>query len=212
MKGGTVIAIKFFRALAGAVVVALTPAPALAQTPLAQTSCWEEAGASQAIDPTLLKAIAWKESHGHKEAVGPVDPKTGHRAFGMMQVYSVHLPKLAEYGITKQHLFEPCTNQKVGAWILADCIQRFGKTWKAVGCYYTGPASKNIAAQTWYVKDVQAYYAGYKRQEQAPAGQPASQRLESPIKRKIPKQAPPEKPITPAPSRIFERVSGDSNS
>ncbi len=139
---------------------------------LARASCWEEAGASYGIEPALLKAIAWKESRGHPNAIGPVDPKTGHRAYGLMQIYSVHLPLLAKYGITKEQLFDACTSQKVGAWVLADCIQRFGSTWKAVGCYYTGPASKNTAAQAWYVRDVQVFYAGYKRQEREQGAQP----------------------------------------
>lgn len=141
-------------------------------------TCWEDAGALYGIDPLLLKAIAWKESRGWTGAVGPADPKTGHRAFGLMQIYSVHLPELARHGIKKEDLFDACTSQKVGAWILADCIQRFGQTWKAVGCYYTGPASKNLAAQVGYVRDVQTYYRGYLRQSQqqqatAPAAQVA---------------------------------------
>lgn len=138
---------------------------------LARASCWEEAGASYAIEPALLKAIAWKESHGHPHAIGPANPKTGHRAFGLMQIYSVHLPTLARYGITKEQLFDACTSEKVGAWVLADCIQRFGSTWKAVGCYNTGPESKNITAQVEYVKDVKTYYVGYKRQEQGAQSQ-----------------------------------------
>lgn len=84
---------------------------------LARASCWEEAGASYGIEPALLKAIAWKESRGHPNAIGPVDPKTGHRAYGLMQIYSVHLPLLAKYGITKEQLFDACTSQKVGAWV-----------------------------------------------------------------------------------------------
>jgi hypothetical protein len=81
-----------------------------------------------------------------------------------MQINSVHLPTLAQFGIRREHLFDACVSQKVGAWVLADCIQRFGYTWKAVGCYYAGPASKNVAAQVEYVLDVQRFYEGYRRQ------------------------------------------------
>lgn len=78
-----------------------------------------------------------------------------------MQIYSVHLPTLAQHGVTKADLFDACVSQQVGAWVLSDCIQRFGQTWKAVGCYYTGPGSNNIAAQASYVKDVKRFYEGY---------------------------------------------------
>jgi hypothetical protein len=32
-------------------------------------------------------------------------------------------------------LGDPCTNVKVGAWILSDCIRKHGYTWEAVGAY-----------------------------------------------------------------------------
>lgn len=129
----------------------------------AHATCWNRAGERYKIDPLLLKAIAWKESRGQANAVGP-KLKDGNRALGMMQINTIHLPKLAEYGISKEHLFKPCTSQEVGAWVLSSCIRQFGNTWKAVGCYYTGAASKNIAAQISYVKDVQRFYRRYQKQ------------------------------------------------
>lgn len=129
----------------------------------ARASCWQEAGASYGIDPDLLRAIAWKESRGWTRAVGPKLPD-GNRAVGLMQINTIHLPRLEKLGIRKEHLFDACTSQKVGAWVLADCVKRFGERWKAVGCYYAGPASKNVKAQVEYVNDVQRYYAGYKQQ------------------------------------------------
>ncbi|MEJ2699836.1 MAG: lytic transglycosylase domain-containing protein [Desulfuromonadales bacterium] len=32
-------------------------------------------------------------------------------------------------------LDDPCTNVKVGARILADCLNRYGYTWEGIGCY-----------------------------------------------------------------------------
>jgi soluble lytic murein transglycosylase-like protein len=126
----------------------------------AYANCWEDVGARYKVDPLLLKAIAWKESRGKANAVGP-KLKDGNRALGMMQINTIHLPQLATRGISKEHLFDPCTNQEIGAWVLSNCIRQFGNTWKAVGCYYTGGASKNTVAQTAYVKDVQRFYRGY---------------------------------------------------
>lgn len=127
--------------------------------------CWEQAAASYNLDPLLLKAIAWQESRGWTKAVGP-KLKDGNRALGVMQINTIHLPTLAKKGIRREDLFDPCINQKVGAWILADCVKKFGPKWKAVGCYYAGPGSKNVAAQEQYVRSVQRFYADYKIQDQ----------------------------------------------
>ncbi|MEN9905442.1 MAG: hypothetical protein RLZZ555_2007 [Pseudomonadota bacterium] len=140
-------------------VVSLLPAAAWA-------TCWEEAGRIHGIDPLLLKAIAWKESRGWTGAVGP-RLRDGNHALGLMQINTIHLPRLAQFGIRREQLFDACTSQKVGAWVLADCIRRFGSTWKSVGCYYAGPASRNLAAQEDYVRDVQRFHAGYRRQAMA---------------------------------------------
>ena len=135
----------------------------------AWATCWEEAGDGYGIDPLLLKAIAWKESRGWTGAVGP-RLKDGNRALGLMQINTIHLPSLARFGIGREQLFDACTSQKVGAWVLADCIQRFGATWKAVGCYYAGPASTNHKAQATYVSDVQRFYEGYRQQARQVSG------------------------------------------
>lgn len=132
---------------------------------VASATCWEAAGTRYGIDPVLLKAIAWKESRGHPNAVGP-RLKDGNVALGLMQINTVHLQTLAQFGIRRENLFNACTSQEVGAWVLSNCIAQFGATWKSVGCYYAGPKSTNTAAQIGYVKDVQRFYAGYKRQEQ----------------------------------------------
>ncbi|MCF7697107.1 lytic transglycosylase domain-containing protein [Mycetohabitans sp. B2] len=138
----------------------------------ASATCWEDAGRGYGIDPLLLKAIAWKESRGWAGAVGP-KLADGNRAVGLMQVNTIHLPTLTRFGIRREHLFDACVSQKVGAWVLADCIQRFGATWKAVGCYYVGPNSQNVAAQVRYVRDVQQFYEGYRRQAQQYSTTPA---------------------------------------
>ena len=131
---------------------------------LASASCWEEAGRSYAIDPLLLQAIGWKESRGWSHAVGPL-LKDGHQALGVMQINTIHLPALAAFNIQRQDLFNACTSQKVGAWVLNDCIKTFGSTWKAVGCYYAGPKSRAVTAQIAYVQDVQRFYQAYRQQQ-----------------------------------------------
>jgi len=129
------------------------------------SSCWERAAATYGLDPLLLKAIGWQESRGWSLAIGP-QLEQGNVALGVMQINTVHLPKLKQFGITRQDLFDACVNQTVGAWVLADCIAQLGHTWRAVGCYYAGPRSKNFAKQAQYVREVRGHYDGYRRQQQ----------------------------------------------
>lgn len=131
---------------------------------LCLANCWQGAASAAGVDSALLKALAWKESAGRPDAVGPL-LADGHRALGLMQINTIHLPALAKYGIDRTALFDACTSIEVGAWVLASCIRTFGATWKAVGCYYTGPASKNHGAQADYARDVQRYYTAFQRQE-----------------------------------------------
>jgi hypothetical protein len=133
-----------------------------------KAECWEEAAAMYGHDPYLLKAIGWKESRGHVGAVGSL-LKDGNRALGLMQINTIHLPRLNKLGIHRSDLFDPCTSQKVGAWVLADCLKKKGDIWVAVGCYYGGPASRAYTAMRGYATDVRRYYEGYKRQAGLPA-------------------------------------------
>lgn len=93
---------------------ALIAAASLMLPLAASATCWDEAGRGYGIDPLLLKAIAWKESRGWTGAVGP-KLKDGNRALGLMQINTIHLPNLARFGIRREHLFDACTSQKVGA-------------------------------------------------------------------------------------------------
>jgi soluble lytic murein transglycosylase-like protein len=145
----------------------------------AGTTCtgriFDEAAAPYGLDPTLLKAITWVESHGNPDAVGP-RLKDGHRAWGAAQINDIHLAELAPYGVTRRDLLDPCVNLRLSAWVLANCMQQTGPTWAAVGCYNTGPGSRNYAAQLKYVRLVKAAYDGYRGQAvQARAANVAAQ-------------------------------------
>jgi soluble lytic murein transglycosylase-like protein len=93
--------------------------------------CFEEAGAMYNISPQLLWSIARVESNFNHRALNW--NKNGTYDFGVMQINS------AWYKVIGHDLWmslgDPCTNVKVGAWILSQCISRYGYTWQAVGCY-----------------------------------------------------------------------------
>jgi soluble lytic murein transglycosylase-like protein len=120
-------------------------------------SCWESAGQQYAVEPRLLYAIAEVESGLNSQAVN--HNKNGTRDLGVMQINSVHLPRLAEKGITERRLLEePCVTINVGAAILAEFIAKHGYNWTAVGAYNAGSANDRHAARMRYAHKVWLRY------------------------------------------------------
>ncbi|WP_082103001.1 lytic transglycosylase domain-containing protein [Robbsia andropogonis] len=97
------------------------------------SDCLVEAAHIYDIDPVLLHVIAAQESGfradaTHRNRDGSID-------IGVMQINSAWLPALKKYGVGEKQLFDGCTNERVGAWILSQNIARYGATWRAVGSY-----------------------------------------------------------------------------
>lgn len=98
-------------------------------------ACWEDVGRRYNINPYLLAAIAKTESNFKPQAVRT--NKNGTRDIGLMQINSLWLPQLAKFGIEERHLYDPCVNLSVGAWILRQRQSSYGNTWEAVGSYHS---------------------------------------------------------------------------
>ena len=101
--------------------------------------CFEKAGRYYDISPTLLKAISLVESNYKPDAVhrnmdGSVD-------YCHMQVNSCWKKHLS---YKWQYLSDPCYCTMVGAWILRQCIDRYGYNWNAVACYHTGKSPTEL--------------------------------------------------------------------
>lgn len=96
-------------------------------------ACWEEAASRYGVNPYLLYAIARTESGLNPLATNR--NKNGSYDIGLMQINSSWLPTLRKYGVDEQQLFDPCTSIHVGAWVLAQNMQRMGNSWEAVGAY-----------------------------------------------------------------------------
>ena len=103
--------------------------------------CWVETASRYDIEPELLQAIAAVESGNRADAINTTN-SNGTRDIGLMQINSIHLPRLLKQGITEDRLLsEPCLSVEVGASILAEFIRRFGYKWTAVGSYTVGVGS-----------------------------------------------------------------------
>jgi soluble lytic murein transglycosylase-like protein len=104
--------------------------------PSVSTACWSDAEQLYGVSSHLLHAVARAESGLNPGAVNLTHrARTGTYDIGLMQINSGHLPRLASLGITEGDLYDPCTNIKVGAWLLSDSFARHGVSWEAVGAY-----------------------------------------------------------------------------
>jgi soluble lytic murein transglycosylase-like protein len=97
--------------------------------------CFNEAGRSYKVPPLLLQAIAWVESRYDYNAIN--ENTNGSTDVGVMQINSLWLDSLANYGIEQKHLYDACLNISVGAWILQQKIKEVGYNWQAVAHYHS---------------------------------------------------------------------------
>lgn len=98
--------------------------------------CLDKAAAERGLDARLLRAVARAESNLNPLAVNRAHvERTGTVDIGLLQINSSWLPTLGRYGIQERHLYDACTNARVGAWLLAEALARHGNTWNAVGSY-----------------------------------------------------------------------------
>ena len=102
--------------------------------------CYAEAGIRYGISPNLLYAISKGESSFNPVAINY--NSNGSYDYGLMQINSSWEPTLRKLGVPWDSLANPCTNVMVGAWVLSQCIQDYGYTWSAVGCYNSRTPSK----------------------------------------------------------------------
>ena len=100
--------------------------------------CFEEAGAEYGINPQILRAIAKVESNFNPVAVNK--NTNGTYDFGLMQINTIWAPTIGKERWSQ--LGDPCTNAKTGAWILSMCMNKYGYTWKAIGCYHSQTPDK----------------------------------------------------------------------
>jgi len=139
--------------------------------------CFEEAGAEYGINPQILRAIAKVESNFNPRAVNM--NTNGTYDFGLMQINSSWAATLGKKRWNA--LGDACYNTKTGAWILSMCMNKYGYTWKAIGCYNSQTPGKNER----YAKMVFDQLQRVKPLEQEAAYTPLKDRLEDLVKAKV---------------------------
>jgi hypothetical protein len=128
--------------------------------------CFEEAGQQYSINPQILRAIAKVESNFNPAAINM--NTNGTYDFGLMQINSSWAATIGKE--RWKELGDACTNVKTGAWILSMCMNKYGYTWKAIGCYNSQTPDKRdkyakmVFNQLQHVKPVaqEASYAPLK--------------------------------------------------
>ena len=159
---------SYYSLITASLICAAATNVAVAADDLQKSACWKEAEDAYGIPQSVLKAVAKTES-GFNPRAKNIN-KNGTEDIGLMQINSGWLPTLAAYGITRESLADPCTNIKVGAWILAGNAKRHGWNWDAIGAYNVGCAKLDETAckekRNSYAMKI--YAALHKSEEQMP--------------------------------------------
>ncbi|WP_342704022.1 transglycosylase SLT domain-containing protein [Burkholderia arboris] len=123
--------------------IASTIAMSCALHGVARADCLDDAATFQHVSVSLMRGIAQVESGMNPNAVNT--NTNGTVDIGLMQINSTWLPTLAREGITRESLFDACTNAYVGAWILSQNIRQLGPNWNAIGAYNSASPDKRLA-------------------------------------------------------------------
>lgn len=128
-------------------------APILTAAIALSGNCWVDTGNIYGIPSHLLYAMGQVESSLNPSAIAHAN--NGTHSIGIMQINSSWFPELQEAGITEDQLYDPCTNIRVGGWILAQEIERYGYSWEAIGAYYAGSYTEKD--RHWKIKHYKEY-------------------------------------------------------
>src|SRR4029079_13953921 len=71
--------------------------------------------------------------------------KNGTLDYGVMQINSIWLSKIAAYGYTKEDIqFDACKNVTVATWIIAQSIASGKSLWAGVANYHSRTPAHNV--------------------------------------------------------------------
>lgn len=124
----------------------LAEALALAAT-LSYPSCVPLLEQHFGLPSGIVPAIIRVESSGNPAAINRAN-RNGTVDYGLMQINSIHLPRLAAHGVDEQVLLsQPCVNVAIGADVLHQGLSRTGGALApALSVYNTGRPDSSVGA------------------------------------------------------------------
>ncbi|WP_225767776.1 lytic transglycosylase domain-containing protein [Inquilinus sp. Marseille-Q2685] len=139
-------------AAAAVAALALLPGPASAG------DCMARAALQAGVPTELILAMSYVETRWRQQAVNASN-SNGSEDVCMMQINSIHYPRLAALGVTRDALLaDRCVCLLVGGEILREMRAATGgdDIWSAVAAYNAGP--DNLAAGRPYADQVRRVY------------------------------------------------------
>ncbi len=117
-------------------------------------SCLDEIATAYNVPTTLIDAV--HEREGGKPGQRSRQNKNKTYDIAWMQINSVHLPMLAQRGITEDHLLhQVCVNVAVGVWMLRSNQDASAGSWRDALCLYnTGLRCHRTSVGQRYADDV----------------------------------------------------------
>ncbi|MDI3258416.1 MAG: lytic transglycosylase domain-containing protein [Sinobacteraceae bacterium] len=106
-------------------------------------ACIEQAAHRYEVPAALIRSVLDVEGGGYGVAARN---RNGSEDLGWMQINTIWLPQLVQYGIDRRTLLtDPCINISVGAWILRFYALREGEWTRAIRAYNTGSGERGQA-------------------------------------------------------------------
>lgn len=120
--------------------------------------CMARAALQAGVPTELILAMSYVETRWRQQAVNAAN-SNGSEDICMMQINSIHYPRLAALGVTRDELLaDRCVCLLVGGEILREMRAATGGTdiWSAVAAYNAGP--ENLTAGRPYADQVRKVY------------------------------------------------------
>jgi soluble lytic murein transglycosylase-like protein len=141
-----------------AAAAALAALALLVPGPAAAGDCMARAALQAGVPTELILAMSYVETRWRQQAVNASNGN-GSEDVCMMQINSIHYPRLAALGVTRDQLLaDRCVCLLVGGEILREMRAATGgkDMWSAVAAYNAGP--ENLEAGRPYADQVRRVY------------------------------------------------------
>ena len=93
------------------------------------------------VPATVILSVLKNENGRNGDAI---KNKNGSIDYGVMQINSIWLPKIAGYGYSRDDLqYNACKNVEVGTWILSQSISKGKNLWSGIGDYHSHTPDHN---------------------------------------------------------------------